>query len=43
MLNQDLGAQLWHAVELEQEATIECFLNPEAAERVERFTTRNRG
>lgn len=43
MLNQDLGAQLWRAVELEQEATIECFLRPEVTARVEKFTTRKRG
>lgn len=42
MLNQDLGAQLWRAVDLEQEATIECFLRPEVTARVEKFTTRKR-
>lgn len=42
MLNMDLGGQLWRAVELEQEATIECFLRPEVTARVERFTTRKR-
>lgn len=41
-LNQDLGAQLWRAVDLEQEATIECFLRPEVTARVEKFTTRKR-
>jgi enoyl-CoA hydratase/carnithine racemase len=42
MLNQDLGAQLWRAVDLEQEATIECFLRPEVTARVKKFTTRKR-
>jgi enoyl-CoA hydratase/carnithine racemase len=42
MLNQDLSAQLWRAVDLEQEATIECFLRPEVTARVEKFTTRKR-
>ena len=43
MLNQDLGAQLWRAVDLEQEATyLECFLRPEVTARVEKFTTRKR-
>lgn len=37
LLNQDLGAQLWRAVELEQEATVQAFLRPEAAERVKQF------
>lgn len=42
LINQDLGAQLWRAVELEQDATIEAFHRPEVAERVARFATRKR-
>jgi enoyl-CoA hydratase/carnithine racemase len=42
LLNRDLGAQLWRAVELEQAATIEAFQRPDAAARVARFTKRKR-
>ncbi|MFM0229629.1 enoyl-CoA hydratase/isomerase family protein [Paraburkholderia sediminicola] len=38
----DLGEALWRAVKLEEDATVEAFLRPEAAERVTRFTTRQR-
>lgn len=37
LINRDLGAQLWRAVELEEQATVEAFLRPEAAERVKQF------
>jgi enoyl-CoA hydratase/carnithine racemase len=40
LINQDLGAQLWHAVELEEAVTIEAFHRPEAAARVDRFSKR---
>jgi enoyl-CoA hydratase/carnithine racemase len=42
LLNQDLGARLWRAVELEQAATIEAFRRSEAAARVAKFTNRKR-
>jgi enoyl-CoA hydratase/carnithine racemase len=42
IINRDLGAQLWRAVELEQAATIETFHRPEVAERVARFRQRKR-
>jgi enoyl-CoA hydratase/carnithine racemase len=42
LINQDLGAQLWRAVELEQAATIEAFQRPEVAERVARFQQRKK-
>lgn len=37
LINRDLGAQLWRAVELEEQATVEAFLRPEATERVKQF------
>jgi enoyl-CoA hydratase/carnithine racemase len=40
LINQDLGAALWHAVDLEQAVTIEAFSRKEAAERVQRFAGR---
>lgn len=40
---KDLGAALWSAVRLEEEATIVAFMRPEAAERVAGFTQRKRG
>jgi enoyl-CoA hydratase/carnithine racemase len=40
LINQGLGAQLWHAVELEEAVTIEAFHRPEAAARVDRFSKR---
>lgn len=43
MLNQDLGAALWQAVELEQTATIEAFKRPDAALRVKQFAERKGG
>jgi enoyl-CoA hydratase/carnithine racemase len=42
LINRDLGAALWRAVELEQAATIEAFHRPEVAERVARFSKRKR-
>jgi enoyl-CoA hydratase/carnithine racemase len=42
LINQDLGAQLWRAVELEEAATIEAFHRPDVAERVARFQQRKR-
>ena len=42
LINRDLGAQLWRAVELEQATTIEAFQRPEVAARVARFTKRSR-
>jgi enoyl-CoA hydratase/carnithine racemase len=42
LINHDLGAQLWRAVELEQAATIEAFHRPEVAARVARFGQRKR-
>lgn len=38
MLNVDLGEDLWNAVKLEEQATIEAFLRPEAKQRAQRFT-----
>jgi enoyl-CoA hydratase/carnithine racemase len=43
LISQDLGAQLWRAVELEQAVTIEAFQQPEVAARVARFSKRQRG
>jgi enoyl-CoA hydratase/carnithine racemase len=43
LINRDLGAQLWRAIELEQVATIEAFHRPEAASRVARFRKRKAG
>jgi enoyl-CoA hydratase/carnithine racemase len=40
LINRDLGAQLWRAVELEEAATVEAFHRPEVAERVARFKNR---
>ena len=40
LINRDLGAQLWRAVELEEAATIEAFRRPEVAARVARFGKR---
>ncbi|AOE88120.1 enoyl-CoA hydratase/isomerase family protein [Pseudomonas sp. TCU-HL1] len=37
LINQDLGGQLWRAVALEEQATVEAFMRPEAAERVKQF------
>jgi len=37
LLNQELGGQLWRAIELEQKEAIAAFLRPEAAQRVTRF------
>jgi enoyl-CoA hydratase/carnithine racemase len=42
IINRDLGAQLWRAVELEETVTIEAFHRPEVAERVSRFSKRKR-
>ena len=42
LINRDLGAQLWRAVDLEQAVTIEAFQRPEVAARVARFTERKR-
>jgi enoyl-CoA hydratase/carnithine racemase len=42
LINRDLGAQLWRAVELEEAATIEAFHRPDVAERVARFQQRKR-
>lgn len=40
LINHDLGATLWRAIELEQTVTIEAFAQPEVAERVARFARR---
>ncbi len=40
ILNKDLAADLWRAVEIEEAATIEAFMDPEAAKRVRSFATR---
>lgn len=37
-INEDLGHALWQAVGLEEKATIEAFLRPDARERAQRFT-----
>lgn len=42
LINRDLGAQLWRAVDLEEAATVEAFHQPEVAERVARFGKRKR-
>jgi enoyl-CoA hydratase/carnithine racemase len=42
LINHDLGAQLWRAVELEEAATIEAFHRSEVAERVARFAKRKK-
>jgi enoyl-CoA hydratase/carnithine racemase len=43
LINRDLGAQLWRAVELEEAVTIEAFHRPEVAARVARFSQRRSG
>jgi enoyl-CoA hydratase/carnithine racemase len=40
LINQDLGAGLWHAVTLEEAATIEAFSRDETAQRSQRFNRR---
>jgi enoyl-CoA hydratase/carnithine racemase len=42
LINRDLWAQLWRAVDLEEAATVEAFHRPEAAARVARFADRRR-
>ena len=42
LINRELGAQLWRAVELEETATVEAFGRPEVAARVARFATRKK-
>lgn len=42
MINKDLGAQLWRAVELETAVTIEAFGQPGVADRVAGFTKRKK-
>jgi enoyl-CoA hydratase/carnithine racemase len=42
LLNQDLGADLWRAVALEEAITIETFSQPEGEARVAKFTQRKR-
>lgn len=39
MLYRDLGENLWKAVKLEEQATIDAFLRPEAKQRAQRFTS----
>ena len=41
-IHGDLGEDLWRAVKLEESATIEAFLRPEAGERVAKFISRSR-
>ena len=43
LINRDLWTQLWRAVELEEDATVEAFRRPEVAARVARFENRKRG
>jgi enoyl-CoA hydratase/carnithine racemase len=43
LINRDLWTQLWRAVELEEDATVEVFRRPEVAARVARFENRKRG
>ena len=43
LINRDLWTQLWRAVELEEDATVEAFRRPEVAARVSRFENRKRG
>ena len=42
VINHELGAALWRAVDLEEKATLDTFLDPEAKTRVERFLKRER-
>ncbi|MBL8699941.1 MAG: enoyl-CoA hydratase/isomerase family protein [Alphaproteobacteria bacterium] len=42
VITRDLGAALWQAVALEEKATLETFLDPEARLRVGRFLARGR-
>lgn len=42
LLNQQLGSQLWQAVDLEEAITIEAFSQPDVAERVAKFTNRKK-